>query len=214
MVQINNNNQRHAEKFENKYTGSKNLLSHQRLPKSVELAAPIQGLDSRMRLASRGAGSRGTAGPSPLKLVFVCACHSQTAAAAFQKAPLAAKAALNAAAVEEEAPEAEELSRSAAFDRVPSTSTTSSATSSASAVRRSVAGPLLLGIQLHLVRTELLAELRDLRRPLLREELRRAHGAAPTPVSTGLQQCVQDCLVSKPIINTIARHRCKLSHPR
>ena len=66
MVQINNNNQRQAEKFENKYTGSKNLLSHQRLPKSVELAAPIQGLDSRMRLASRGAGSRGTAGPSPL----------------------------------------------------------------------------------------------------------------------------------------------------
>ena len=44
-----------SEKFENKYSGTKNLLCRQRLPKGVDLAAPVQGMDSRMRLT----GSRG-----------------------------------------------------------------------------------------------------------------------------------------------------------
>lgn len=51
-----------SEKFENKYSGSKNLLSRQKLPKGVDLAAPVQGLDSRMRLTSSSRGSGGGVG--------------------------------------------------------------------------------------------------------------------------------------------------------
>jgi hypothetical protein len=46
-----------ARKFETKYSGSRAIVKRQKLQKDIELCAPLQGLDSRMRLSSRG-GSR------------------------------------------------------------------------------------------------------------------------------------------------------------
>ena len=46
-----------SKKFESKYSGSQCIIKRQKLQKEVELAAPLQGLDARMRLSS-SAGQR------------------------------------------------------------------------------------------------------------------------------------------------------------
>lgn len=47
-----------SKKFESKYTGSRLIFKGQKLLKETDLAAPLQGLDSRMRLTTANGGNR------------------------------------------------------------------------------------------------------------------------------------------------------------